>query len=375
MPDSDPIQSDHGRPVIRPGPAGRGSRLRGSGRFERIQEVTDWEQVNDPEHLETLNQKVKSEFLRDASESVVSQNKSPDVDFNFSLNPYRGCAHGCSYCYARPTHEYLGFNAGLDFETKIVVKYNAPTLFRKWLQRPAWNSAIEPVMLSGVTDCYQPCEKEFKLTRACLEIALQAQQPMRIITKNALVKRDLDLLTELARQNLVCVTISLATLDQSLVKTMEPRSSSPLARLKTIEALANANVPVKVLTAPLIPALNDQEIPQLLQQASDAGATYAGYVMLRLPTSVEPVFMDWLDQHFPDRKSKIIGRLKSLGGGEAYDPTFGTRMKGQGIWAEQIKNLFNAYCAKWQLKQGVPSLRSDLFRRLNEDGSHQGRLF
>ena len=354
---------------------GRGSGLRIANRFEQIHVESDWEQLEPDDQVAELSRKIKTDYFVDQSGSVVSENNSPDVDFNFSLNPYRGCVHGCSYCYARPTHEYLGFNAGIDFESKIIVKPNAPELFKKWLSRPKWKSSVEPVMLSGVTDCYQPCEKKFELTRQCLKIALDARQPMRITTKNALVRRDVDILAEMARFNLICVTISVSSLDQSLIKVMEPRSSSPAARLDAISVLAEAGVPVKVLAAPVIPAINDEEIPAILRSVSNAGATFAGYVMLRLPLAVEPVFLDWVGRCFPDRVEKIVGRLESLGGGKLYDSTYKTRMKGKGIWAEQIRGLFETICLTTGLKRSTPKLDCDSFRGCSSESGRQMDLF
>ena len=354
---------------------GRGSSLRIANRFESIHVEDDFEQLEESDQFAESSRKVKTEYLVDHSSSVVNENQSPDVDFTFSLNPYRGCAHGCSYCYARPTHEYLGYNAGIDFESKIIVKPDAPKLFEKWINRPQWRSRVEPIMLSGVTDCYQPCENKFEITRSCLRVALDARQPMRVITKNVLIERDLDLLTEMARQNLVCVTFSLASLDQSLIRVMEPRSSSPAARLKTIGRLAEAGVPVKVLVAPIIPALNDDEVPEILKQVAEAGAKIAGYVVLRLPLAVKPVFLDWVERHFPDRKEKILGRVESLGNGKTYDSSFGNRMKGQGIWAQQIKCLFVTCCNKYGLNRDLPPLDCDAFRGSASESGRQLDLF
>lgn len=373
MPDESDQQIQQSQPseVAR----GRGSGLRIANRFEQIHVESDYEQLEPDDQMAELSRKIKTEYFVDQSGSVVSENNSPDVDFNFSLNAYRGCVHGCSYCYARPTHEYLGFNAGIDFESKIIVKPNAPELFQKWLSRPKWKSSVEPIMLSGVTDCYQPCEKKFELTRRCLEIALDARQPMRITTKNAMVRRDVDILAEMAKLNLVCVTISVSSLDQSLIKIMEPRSSAPAARLDAISALAEAGVPVKVLAAPIIPALNDEEIPAILRAASDAGASSAGYVMLRLPLAVEPVFLDWVGRYFPDRLEKIKGRLESLGDGKLYDSSFKTRMKGKGIWAEQIRSLFETICLTTELKRSTPKLDCESFRGCATQSGRQMDLF
>ena len=351
---------------------GRGSALQLKNRFEKIELESTFDQL-EPEDVHLVG-KIKTEYYDDDANTVVSENQSPDVDFRYSLNPYRGCVHGCSYCYARPTHEYLGLNAGIDFESKIFVKPQAATLFRKWLSRKKWRDQVEPVMLSGVTDCYQPCERELKLTRQCLEVALEHGQPMRITTKNTLVTRDIDLLEKLAAKNLVVVTISVGTLDQSLVRVMEPRSSSPQARLNAIEQLSSVGVPIKVLVAPIIPGLNDAEIPSVLGTVAERGASRAGYVMLRLPLAVEPVFVDWLETHMPDAKEKILGRVRALRGGKLYDSDFSQRMKGTGIWAQQIESLFKLHLKKSGLKSGTPQLDCDRFQ-VPEVDDGQGRLF
>ena len=339
--------------------------------------------VNDPEYLESRGDKVRTEYLEDDSQTIVSENNSPDVAFRYSLNPYRGCSHGCSYCYARPSHEYLGFGPGLDFETKIVVKKKAAELFRKWLvdgHRKGRN--VEPVMLSGVTDCYQGAEKEFELTRRCLEVALDFRQPMKLITKNGLIRRDLDLIGELAEMNLVSAAISITTMDQALTRIMEPRTSAPHVRLETIQELSEAGVPVMVMVAPIIPGINDQEIPGILEAAAQAGATRAGYVSLRLPLTVEPVFLDWLEQHFPDRKEKVLGRIRSMRDGRLNSSNFGDRMAGKGIWGEQLASMMTLFCKKFGLESGVSNqarkterLRTDLFRVVQQDGGVQGELF
>jgi len=351
---------------------GRGTALQLKNRFEKIELESTFDQL-EPEDVPLVG-KIKTEYFDDDSNTVVSANQSPDVDFRYSLNPYRGCVHGCSYCYARPTHEYLGLNAGIDFESKIFVKRQAASLFRKWLERKKWRDQVEPVMLSGVTDCYQPCERELKLTRQCLEVALEFGQPIRITTKNALVTRDIDLLERLAAKNLIVVTVSVGTLDQSLVRVMEPRSSSPQARLNAIEQLSAAGVPVKVLVAPIIPGLNDVEIPTVLSTVAEYGASRAGYVMLRLPLAVEPVFVDWLESQMPDSQEKILGRMRALRGGKLYDSDFSQRMKGTGIWAEQIEALFKLHLKKSGLKSGTSQLDCHRFC-VPEVDDGQGRLF
>ena len=346
-----------------------------ANRFERIALHDDWEQL-DPDADDFLPaDKIQTEYFDDQSESIVSQNNSPDINFDYSANPYRGCAHGCSYCYARPSHEYLGLNAGLDFESKILVKKDAAKLLRKWLRRKSWAAMVQPIMLSGVTDPYQPCERQFKLTQQCLEVCLEMRQPVRVITKNSLIRRDVDLLAELAAMNLTYVTISLTSLDQSLVRVMEPRTSSPAARLDAIGKLSQAGVPVCVLTAPIIPGLNDEEIPKLLEAVADAGARSTGYTILRLPLSVEPVFIDWLENHFPDRKDKILDRVRTMRDGKLYNSNFATRMKGSGIWADQIRQLHQTFATKHGLVPMDPRLNCDLFRATQADGKSQQSLF
>ena len=364
--------------------AGRGSSLRAVSRFESVCRVDDEEVINDPEYVDSLGSKVATEYLEDSSQSVVSENNSPDVPFRYSLNPYRGCSHGCSYCYARPTHEYLGFGPGLDFESKIVIKPNAAELFRKWLVEGSRKGrAVEPVMISGVTDCYQGCEKQFELTRQCLEVARDFRYPVQLITKNALILRDLDLIGELAEMDLVSVAISVTTLDQSLTRIMEPRTSAPAARLEAIRRITETGCPTMVMVAPIIPGINEQEIPGVLKAASDAGATRAGYVALRLPLTVEPVFLAWLERHFPDRKEKVIQRIRSMRDGKMNSANFGERMIGKGVWGEQARQLMTTFCKRYGLECGVsygkpterPKLRCDLFRVVEQDGTVQRELF
>lgn len=364
--------------------AGRGSSLRMVSRFEKVQRIDDAEVINDPEYVESLGQKVSTQYFEDDSNSVVSENNSPDIPFRYSLNPYRGCSHGCSYCYARPTHEYLGLGPGLDFESKIVIKPNAADLFRKWLvQGHRKGRAVEPVMISGVTDCYQNCEKEFELTRQCLEVALDFRYPVQLITKNGLIRRDLDLIEKLAAFSLVSVAISVTSLDQSLTRVMEPRTSSPEARIDAIRQVANVGCPTMVMVAPIIPGINEQEIPQVLKAASEAGATRAGYVALRLPLTVEPVFLDWLERHYPDRTDKVIERIRTMRDGKLNSSTYGERMTGKGIWGQQIRHLMTTFCKRYDLDCGVsygkpterPKLNCDLFRTIDENGGIQQSLF
>lgn len=343
----------------RPDAVGRGAQNNPANRFARIEYVDD---LSDFETADNEGQSPqRTEYFVDTSKSVVSENDSPDVFFRYSLNPYRGCSHGCSYCYARPTHEYLDLSAGLDFETKIFVKQQAPDLFKEWLARDGY--VPEMVMMSGVTDCYQPAERHFQLTRACLKVALDAGQPIGIITKNALVTRDLDLLQPMAERNLVSVALSITSLDQSLTRVMEPRTSSPAARLKAIRELTAVGVPTRVMIAPVIPSLNDSEIPSILKLSRDAGATSAGYVLLRLPLTVKPVFLDWLAKSLPAQKDRIESRMRNTRGGELYESNFGTRMTGRGEIADQIRQTFEVFAKKYDFNQSQVELDVSHFRR------------
>ena len=335
---------------------GRGAGIRPENRFQSLQVIQDYEHLaaegEDPASLNT-------EYYEDASKSVVSENNSPDIPFRYSLNPYRGCIHGCSYCYARPTHEYLGLDAGLDFESRIIIKRNAPDLFRDWLNRR--NYQCEPVMLSGVTDCYQPIERKLKLTRQLLEIALEARQPIRIITKNALITRDIDILHEMAVQQLILPVISLASIDANLARTMEPRTSTPQARLRAIRALSTAGIPTGILVAPIIPGLTDSRIPETLKDARDAGATFAARNMLRLPLSVEPIFLDWLHQHFPLQEERVLSRLRQVRGGKLNSVAFGERLSGTGIIGNQINQTFDLFRKQLGYLETFPSLNCTSF--------------
>jgi DNA repair photolyase len=323
--------------------------------------VLDLEQVeHDEDYLASLRERPTA-FFPDRSRSIVTENDSPDIPFRYSINPYRGCEHGCSYCYARPTHEFLGLNAGLDFETKILIKQDAPALFRAFLSRPTWQP--EPIALSGVTDPYQPAERPYRLTRRLLEIAAEFKQPISLITKNALVVRDLDLLGGMAQENLVHVNLTITTLDARLAGSMEPRTSRPVARLRAIRSLAGAGVPVRVLIAPVIPGLNDTEIPALLAAAREAGARAAGYQMLRLPLTVAPVFLEWLERTQPDRREKIEARIRGMRGGKLNCAEFGERMSGSGPMAEQIARLFLVFARKYGLDGGLPPYDCTRFRR------------
>ena len=339
---------------------GRGSHINPPTRFALPHYEADLEHVeHDAEYLDSLRNP-RTEYFPDASRSIVTENDSPDIGFRYSINPYRGCSHGCAYCYARPYHEYLGLNAGLDFETKVFVKEDAPELFREFLNRDKW--VPEQIGLSGVTDCYQPAERHYGLTRRILEVAVEARQPMSIITKNALIARDLDLLQDLASENLVHVNVSITTLDAALVRSLEPRTTTPAARLRAVKELSAAKVPVRVLIAPIIPGLTDSEIPAILQAAKEAGAMHAGYTMLRLPVTVAPVFREWLQRERPDHLERIEGRVRAMRRGKLYDSEFGQRMTGTGQMAEQIRNLFRLFRRRYGLDGGLPDYDCTRFR-------------
>ncbi len=333
---------------------GRATASNPTGRFERLQFAPDAQCVP--------NERLPTQVLTDHSKSILSKNSSPDIPFDRSLNPYRGCEHGCAYCYARPTHEYLGFSAGLDFESKIVAKPDAPDLLRDELLRPGYVPA--PLAMSGVTDCYQPIEKRLEITRSCLQVLAEMRHPVTIITKNALVLRDLDLLQELARFDAVRVAISVTSLKRELSAILEPRASIPRARLAAVSDLAAAGIPVGIMVAPVIPMLNEEEIPAIVTAAAQAGAEFAGLTIVRLPWGVKEIFSAWLDTHFPLRKDKIMGRIEAMQGATGSCAHFGQRLRGSGIFAEQIHHLFAACCRREHLHTGkLPRLTTCNFRR------------
>lgn len=340
---------------------GRGSYFNIPNRFEQIHTDHSLEHNNEDVYdSDNIKKKIPTVFYNDHSRSVLVKNNSPDLGLGYSINPYRGCEHGCIYCYARPTHEYLGFSAGLDFETKIMVKRDAPELLEKEFMKKSW--VPQSVFFSGNTDCYQPAERQFQITRKCLEVFLKFKNPVSIITKNALVLRDIDILKELSAMNLIRVVISVTTLKNELQRKLEPRTSSPSMRLKTIEILSSNGISTAVNIAPIIPGLTDEEIPSILKAASESGAVKAGRVMLRLPHSVKDLFTDWLEKEFPERANKVINRIKELHGDALYNSNFGTRLTGEGLWAETVKMIFETNCNKYGLnKPTAPPLSTDLF--------------
>jgi DNA repair photolyase len=341
---------------------GRGTALNPANRFEHILVAPDPDFGELDEHgVPVPRPHPKTQFFHDATESLLTHNDSPDVGPGWGLNAYRGCEHGCAYCFARPFHDYLGWNSGIDFETKILVKLRAPELLRAELSAKKWRPAS--IMMSGVTDCYQPAERHFRLTRQCLEVMVEFRQPVGIITKNFLVTRDVDLLAELARHGCVVVNVSVTTLDADLAGQLEPRAARPEHRLRAIKLLSDAGVPVNVLVAPIIPGLTDHEMPAILDAVAAAGARRASYVVLRLPFAVKDIFLDWLDQHFPSKKERVVSRIRELRGGKLYNATFGERMRGEGIFAEQIKLLFTVAARRAGLNQTEIKLSTAHFRR------------
>ena len=358
--------------IKRPAAHGRGSSIQPPNRFLAVHAEDDFEQLEpDDDYFESLRT-IPTQYLPDDSRSVVSENDSPDLGFRYSLNPYRGCLHGCAYCYARPTHEYLGLNAGLDFETKVFVKERAPDLFRDWLNRAGYEP--EMIVFSGVTDCYQPAEREFRITRKCLDVALEARQPVGIITKNALVARDMDVLQTMSGLGVANVSISITTLDEDLAGRLEPRTSRPAARLRTIRELRGAGIPVNVMVAPIIPGLNDSEIPRILAAVAEAGASSATYILLRLPLTVKPVFQDWLERHAPSHRERIESRIRATRDGRLSDSQFGSRMRGRGEIADQIRETFKVFARKHGLDGRMPKLDASQFRPPTPS-SGQLRLF
>lgn len=337
-------------------PRGRGASTNPADRFTRIR-VESEEPA--PERVPTL-------FLSDDSRSVVATNTSPDVPFDASVNPYRGCEHGCVYCYARPTHDYLGFSGGLDFETRILVKEKAPELLRRTLASPRWRPRT--LALSGVTDPYQPAEGRLRVTRGCLEVLAEARHPVVLVTKNARVTRDLDLLGELAAHGAVAVMLSITTLDGALAARMEPRCSQPRARLEAIRRLREAGIPCGVLVSPVIPGLTDHELPAIVAAAAEAGAGWAGALLLRLPGVVAELFDRWLEEERPERRRRVLARLREVRGGRLNDPRFGHRMRGEGPYAEQIRALYDSALRRHGLARRAPELSGAAFVRPRLDG-------
>lgn len=311
------------------------------------------------EATENLTLSAKTRFFHQNAKNILSKITSPDLPMSFSLNPYNGCEHGCVYCYARNSHEYWGFSAGVDFESKIMVKLNAPDLLKKEFDKPTWKPT--PIEISGNTDCYQPAEKHYEITRKLLEVCLQYRNPVGIITKNALITRDIDILKQLAHHQLVHVYISVTGINEQIRLALEPRTVTYSQRLLTIKKLTEAGIPVGVMAAPVIPGLNDHEIPAILKAAAENGAVTAGYTVVRLNGAVAEIFEDWINKTLPDKAMKVLNQIKACHGGTLNDSRWGKRITGQGIWAHQIEQLFKIYKTKYFEGRAMPPYRTDLF--------------
>jgi len=359
-----------GHPPTGHGTAGKGKRgadTNPPNRFERF-------------HFEPLDidippdsgddRSVRTVYYRDTSRSVLARNDSPDIPFTFSLNPYRGCEHGCVYCYARPSHEYLGFSSGLDFESKILVKTDAPSLLARQLGRASW--VPQMVALCGNTDCYQPVERTLGITGKCLEVFMRFRNPVGIITKNSLILRDIGLLSEMAAMRLVTVSVSITSLDRDLTGRMEPRTAAPAKRLETVGRLSAAGIPVSVFVAPVIPGLTDHEIPAILEEAARCGARSAAMTLLRLPGPVGGLFTRWLEREYPDGAKKVLSRVRGMRRGKLNDSEWGKRMSGNGAVADAISALFNVTAGRLGLDRGMPDFDLSSFRRGDPS---QGSLF
>ncbi len=336
---------------------GRGSQIKPANKFLKAEFVT--------EHMEGIDEDFRSnprtQLFIENPRKIVNPVDSPDLGMAYSMNPYQGCEHGCIYCYARNTHEYYGFSAGLDFETKIIAKPNAASILEKQISGPSWK--VSPIMLSGNTDCYQPLERQLELTRGMLKVLARYRHPVGIITKNGLIARDIDILKDLASERLVQVMISITTLDEDLRRAMEPRTSVAEKRLRTIEQLARENIPVGVMIAPIIPGLNHHEIPEIMKRASGHGALTAGMTVVRLNGPIATLFEDWMKKNFPDRFSKVWSQISSLHGGRVSDSTFGRRMVGEGNIADVIHQLYRASKLRYFKGKKVPPLDLTRFRR------------
>ena len=337
---------------------GRGSSIAVHNRFDKNQFVADeGERLEDKETTSTR-------YIEIFPKSIVNEVLSPDIPMNWSMNPYQGCEHGCAYCYARPTHEYWGYNGGVDFEQTVLIKKEAAKLLIQKFESRSWTG--QPIMLSGNTDCYQPAERKFKITRELLETCLKYRNPVGIITKNSMITRDIDILREMARLNLVHVVFSVTTLDEKLRQKLEPRTATANQKLKAIRTLTDENIPVSVMMAPIIPSINNQEILSLAKAVSEAGANSLGYTIIRLNGCVEEVFSDWLERHYPDRKQKVLKQIASCHGGDVADKRFKTRMRGEGNFSKIIGQQFKLARQKFGLVGKNSALNSNLFVRKSQ---------
>lgn len=343
---------------------GRGAQQLSGNRFMQLQYVREHEEGLD----ELWELDAKTQFFEEHARKIINKVNSPDLGLAYSMNPYQGCEHGCVYCYARNTHEYYGFSAGLDFETKIIVKRNAAELLKKQFEHPTWE--VHPIMFSGNTDCYQPAEKKFKITRQMLQVCLDYRHPVSIITKNSLILRDTDILQEMARLNLVHVNISITSLQEDIRQKLEPRTATSAKRLQVVESLSQLNIPVRVMAAPMIPFLNSQELPAILKASADHGALDAGYTLVRLNGSIGEIFTQWIHQSFPDKANRILETIKQTRGGKLNDSRFGIRMRGEGEFADMISRLFYTMHRKYFKDRSMPAYDLQAFSRKNKPSRH-----
>jgi DNA repair photolyase len=355
---------------------GRGAVTNLQGRFETWQrEAHDdgWEPNRDAAQAAAdtgcdteLARQLRTSVAHEYAKTILTRNQSPDIPFDVSLNPYRGCEHGCVYCYARPSHSFLGLSPGLDFETRLYAKMNAAALLRAELAKPGYEP--KPIAIGVNTDAYQPIERDLRITRSVLEVLVEHRHAFTLITKSSLIERDLDLIGPAARDNLTRVAVSVTTLDHELARRLEPRAASPERRLRTIRTLADAGVPVSVCVAPLIPFINDGDLEEILDRGAEAGATYAHYVILRLPNELDPIFQQWLSTHYPDRMARVLARMRDMRAGKINNSAFGQRMRGTGIWSELYRQRFMHRTERLGLNRERRDLNDAAFR-LPEDAS------
>lgn len=345
-----PPQTSHRTP-------GRAAGSNPDVRFDRLRS----EAVDDGWDPEQERPVLRTQVTEETARSVISRNTSPDLSFDRSINPYRGCEHGCIYCYARPSHAFLGLSPGLDFETKLIARPNAAAQLRKELSNPRYVPKM--IGIGTNTDAYQPIEKKRQIMREVLQVLSDFNHPVGIVTKGTLIERDIDILAPMAAKGLVRVGISITTLDPKTSRAMEPRVPMPAARLRTMRRMTDAGIPVRVMVSPIVPALTDHELEAILQAAKDAGAVAASSIILRLPREVATLFRDWLNEHYPDRAARVMGRVRELHGGKDYDPAFGKRMTGQGEWAAMMQQRMKLATRKLDLDRSLPPLRTDLFAK------------
>lgn len=342
----------------------RGAISNPEGRFEiRTRETFydgwDLEDESELPYLETI-------LFQDKAKTVITRNDSPDIGFEQSINPYRGCEHGCIYCYARPSHAYMNMSPGLDFETKIFYKVDAATILAKELDKPKYS--CKPIVVGANTDPYQPLENKLKVTRSILEVLHKYNHPVTIITKSSMIERDIDILSDMAKKHLAKVAVSVTTLSLKLKQILEPRTSAPKARLRAIYNLTQAGIPVRVMAAPMIPMINDMEMEKILKYAKEAGANFASYTFIRLPYEVKDLFKEWLATHFPERAEHVMSLIKQMRGGKEYDSTFGQRMRGTGGFADLLEKRFELACKKFKLNcEASTPLNTSLFKRPSDN--------